>query len=280
LNASMGSITGTGLLSEGDGSAVISDGVTVGQWVCAGTHTIRSNGGDTGTSKVNALTLGTGTDGSYTAKLDVNDNRLIVEADPAVAGDKEAKAAMLQGALWTGAHGTPYIVYGITSGTVRADESATGSHMWTLGMYDNGDLGLTTFGGQSVDANSLLVEMALLGDSNRDGVVDGADLAVWTAHAGEASVFTEDGDFNHDGAVDGLDLDIWTAAEGNVAPAGTSAILGRDLGVVTAVPEAGTLGVLAVGVLGLLGRRRRDKRTRGRGDMVTRSQGDEGARQG
>ena len=92
-----------------------------------------------------------------------------------------------------------------------------------------------------------------------DGVVDGKDFGNWYIHAGQLWAFTEDGDFNHDGAVDGRDFDLWYTAAGSLAQPTLDA-LGLDratLSAIAAVPEAGTMGVLAVAGAWLAARRRR-----------------------
>ena len=146
-------LTGGGSVGVGTASTLTSNGVLVSALTlnAGATHDIRPNGSDTGTSKLNAITLATAGDGSYTATLDLNDNKFILQTDPTVAGDKAGKAVLLQSALGSGEHGGDWLGTGITSSTVAADASATGSHMLTLGLFDNADVGLATFGGQGVD---------------------------------------------------------------------------------------------------------------------------------
>ncbi|MGD9634594.1 MAG: PEP-CTERM sorting domain-containing protein [Pirellulales bacterium] len=89
------------------------------------------------------------------------------------------------------------------------------------------------------------------GDFNDDGVVDAADYTVWRDNLGSDNILGGHGDEN--GAslnvVDKDDYNIWKANFGYTAPSPPAA----------AVPEPGTLGILAAGALGLgLLRRRRE----------------------
>ncbi len=85
------------------------------------------------------------------------------------------------------------------------------------------------------------------GDFNLDGVVDGADRAIWFANASTGSTWQQ-GDANYDGVVNGLDRDLWFSHVGLPS-------LALDLpatAAVTPVPEPGTLALLAAALLGLL----------------------------
>jgi hypothetical protein len=81
-----------------------------------------------------------------------------------------------------------------------------------------------------------------LGDYNLDGFVDAADLAVFRDGFGGAGKWS-DGDANFDGLVDGTDLAIFRSNYG----------FGGGEG---GVPEPATLGLMGLGALSLITRRR------------------------
>ncbi len=145
--------------------------------------------------------------------------------------------------------------------TVPADEPATwdfsnsfasdaivgGARLWigrlAGGIFDEIRLGSTW---ASVTVESPFVE-ALPGDFNGDGVVDSADLAVWTANYGlHEGATTAAGDADGNGAVDGADFLVWQRNLGASASASATA---------SAVPEPAA-GGLAVPLLAAWGRRR------------------------
>ena len=83
------------------------------------------------------------------------------------------------------------------------------------------------------------------GDFNDDGVVDAADYTVFRDNLGTNFDLAGNGDEEGPsaGVVDQADYDLWAASYGNgVVPSATA----------TAVPEPGTLGLLAAGALGIL----------------------------
>ena len=80
----------------------------------------------------------------------------------------------------------------------------------TLGWFDNG-------------SGAVTVMPTYAGDFNLDGVVNDADLAIWTANFGSGAAW-QMGDANYDGVVNGLDRDLLqqnfgkTVSQGNVPP--------------------------------------------------------------
>jgi hypothetical protein len=83
------------------------------------------------------------------------------------------------------------------------------------------------------------------GDFNDDGRVDAADYTVWRDNLGTDHILGGHGDENGDSlnVVDMDDYTLWKANFGWVAPASPA--------LASAVPEPGTLGMLAAGSLGL-----------------------------
>ncbi len=59
------------------------------------------------------------------------------------------------------------------------------------------------------DAEIMSALRALYGDSNFDGIVDGADYTIWADHYLQSDKSFVEGDFNQDGVVDGADYVLW-----------------------------------------------------------------------
>jgi hypothetical protein len=142
---------------------------------------------------------------------------------------------------------------GITSSSVLADPRET------LALIDNADLGLTSLDGQTLEANSIVIRRALLGDGNLDDVVDALDFDIWFKHVGVATFSTAAGDFDHSGVVDALDFDVWFKHVGEAGLPVTAGIL--EANAAAGVPEPASLALIAPAAAMLLHRRWR----RGRG---------------
>jgi len=162
---------------------------------------------------------------------------------------------------------------GICSSMVR-----TGSGLsLALGYADNAALAAidphgsyTSFGGQTVSSNSILIRMTLAGDANLDGVVDGDDIAILGTHfnkPGSDQWFY--GDFNYSGNCDSLDMTLLGTTFGknmiSLAPAQLSAQYGSAFASAfqagmssSAVPEPGMAGMIgAAAAIALITPRRR-----------------------
>ena len=82
--------------------------------------------------------------------------------------------------------------------------AAGGKGNTAIGYADNADsgMGLTTFGGQTVDSNSILLRYTISGDANLDGTVGLSDFLALRKNFGLASNATwDEGDFDYDGKV-------------------------------------------------------------------------------
>ncbi|MEI8196823.1 MAG: dockerin type I domain-containing protein, partial [Phycisphaerae bacterium] len=136
-----------------------------------------------------------------------------------------------------------------------------------------------TFAGQSVLASDVLVAYTIAGDTSLKGYIDASDFAqidaAWlkvqngTPNSGFDWI---NGDFNHDGKVDPTDFALidaaYTLQNGHLAAgilaadqlrfAGTTfdRVYQAALGSASPIPEPTSLGLLALGALGLLARRR------------------------
>ncbi len=256
----------SGLLTVAAGTIITSDGVTTANWQVNGTQTIRSRTAtgnfQDGTSIVNSLTLaGTGPS-SWTGKVDLNNNALILNTtgftgnkttvlSTVLAEVKEAQNGTNNN--WTG-------VGGITSSTVAANPTFYG-----LAVADNSvsaGLGLTSFRGLSVADNNIIVVAAHVGDITLDGKIDIQDLNKVVANWQKTGAIWSDGDTTgaqgfSDGKVDIQDLNAvvanWQATGlAPLVPAGSPGLGGGS-----AVPEPASLAMLALGGAALLTRRRR-----------------------
>ena len=256
-NADLSTGTGAGhfILSGGQlnaGSILL--GSTAG-----GTGSITLNGNVS--LKTNSLAIAQ-VGATYYGGIDLTTNALIVEATDPV--DKAAKIATLLQAVaqaQNGSNNTWTGIGGITSSTVAADST----HTLGLALADNASFGYTTFAGQSVDANSLIVVAAHVGDVTLDGRIDIQDLNAVTSHWQQSGALWSDGDTTGpqgipDGIVDIQDLNAvtsnWQYGTGN-SPASTPALSPQSSAFTTSsVPEPTSLALLALAALTLLLRRR------------------------
>jgi hypothetical protein len=113
----------------------------------------------------------------------------------------------------------------------------------------------------------VLVKYTYYGDANLDGKVDGTDYSRIDAsflaeQSGPNVTGWYNGDFNYDGVVNGSDYTLidnaFNSQGAQIAAqiATPTALLDNAAGG-SSVPEPTTLGLLGIGAIGLLGRRRR-----------------------
>jgi hypothetical protein len=107
---------------------------------------------------------------------------------------------------------------------------------------------MTSFGGQAVTPNTVLVKYTYGGDANLDGVVDGDDYSYWlNGFLGTTDPAVQGwlrGDFNYDGVVDGDDYTQWLNAFLSAGP--------PLAGGASPVPEPAALVLLGAAVIGLV----------------------------
>ncbi len=203
-DASAGTFAGN--IVVGQNASLVSDQVLASVTVSANARwTIRPFGPNSPASLF-ALGAIAGNLNNWTSTVDINDNKLL-QTTPAGPG-RSLMIAEFDNQLLSGYHGGDWLGTGITSSTVAADNSATGSHLTTLSLFDNANLNFTSFGGLNVDTNSIFITTALIGDTNLDGQVNAAVLNTIAANFGTAQFTASSGDLNFDGIVNNADLTL------------------------------------------------------------------------
>jgi hypothetical protein len=176
-----------------------------------------------------------GTTGAWTGTLDASDNDAVFRSS---AATKSADFSRLYDQVKIGFGAGNWTGRGITSSTAAGNANAdTG-----LALVDNALLGNTTFSGQPVTADSILLKYTYYGDIDQNGQVDADDLTVFASNFGRTTGATQiDGDIDFNGAVNADDLTVFA----NNFNKGVGNPLAVTHGSVQAVPEPGSL-VLAV----------------------------------
>jgi hypothetical protein len=254
-DATLLGVSGGGSMTVPEYTYVVSDGIRGETLQVDGHLQIRANGSAAGAGKVSALVIA-GAVNAWTGTLDLTNNGLVVHA--ADGADKAAKVSAIANQIARGKNGGTWDGSGITSSTLAANATA-GALTSTLVLADNADLGLATFRGLPVDAQSLIVMTARFGDITIDGKVDAFDLNILANHWQQAgNGVWSSGDLTADGVVDAFDLNILAAnwqfgVSGGLSGEGT---LETFAGLTAAVPEPGTLAISLLASVALLKRRR------------------------
>jgi len=166
--------------------------------------------GGAGTFVTGALAIDAGAGGAPNAVFDLAESALVIDYAPG-AGPYDQVAAWIRSGFADGPTGF-WDGPGITS-TAAA---ACADRSTALGVLDNADPvggGRTTFAGEAVDADSVLVAYTWAGDLNLDGVVDFNDYNIidntFLAGAPPAGGYRWNvGDVNYDGTVDFNDYNV------------------------------------------------------------------------
>jgi hypothetical protein len=180
------------------------------------------------------------------SSLDLSNNELILHGGD-IGSITSAVGNGYNGGNWNGA--------GIVSQTAANDAT----HLTTLGVKQINSAG--TFDGAAVASGDVVVKYTYYGDASLNGQVDSTDYTqIDNGFLSKLSGWSN-GDFNYDGAINGSDYTLIDNAfntqgaqlNSEIASA-TAQIAGS--GATSAVPEPTSLGLLGLGAVGLLGRRR------------------------
>ena len=194
-----------------------------------------------------------GTLDSWNGKLDLADNRMIV--DYVVGSPIDVIVNQLKTGL--NAAGTHWTGNGLISSTAQVDASGA------LGYAEKTQVSLAAagFAGESITGPAVLVRYTKFGDSNLDGKVGFGDFQRLELNFGKPGYWIN-GDFNYDGMVDRADLALLINNYGQSIGQPSSPVAAAELASIQAfagnVPEPGGLGV--VGLAGAMMRRRRRSR--------------------
>jgi hypothetical protein len=252
---------GTGTLhKDGAGTLTLANVRAAGLAVDAGRVNVTANGTDAGTGNLGSLALAAGT------TLDLNDNKLVLNyTGTSPAEDVRQQLKLGRDGGWAGP--------GIVSTTVK---NAAGGLKGMANLEASDVLGLTgtetsTWAGQTVDADSLLLAIAFNGDVTLDGNVNRDDYALVDRARAKGTTGWRGADFNYDGVTDSADLQLMDLSFIALHPGGLSPDLianrqaefgdGYVAGLLASVPEPASVGMLLVagGALAGTGRRSRKR---------------------
>ncbi len=178
--ASVGPVSGDGSTSVTNAGQLTANHIRQGSLIVSGPTakaTVRPNGGDAGTSAVGTIDVDSG------GILDLTNNDLVIRA---TAATKDAVHAAAQADIVSAQNGldanfiTNWNGPGITSSAARTANLASNFDLVGLGAIRNSDIDIltglpgssyTTFSGQSVTPDDILVKYTYIGDGNLDGLV-------------------------------------------------------------------------------------------------------------
>ncbi len=223
------SVTGGKLITK----TAIKNGAALN--VTNGALEVPANGTASGVTSVSSVTTGA------TGLIDLHDNDLVVDYGANTSSYNSIVNQVKSGLVLLGGSGTGGI------GSSDVDNQTIAGAM--LAVVDDGDANIagaiTEISGFTIASptSSVLVKYTWFGDSNLDGVVDGSDYALIDTGftAGGTLGGWVFGDYDYSGVIDGSDYALIDT--GFISQTG-------------ALPEPATLGILGLGAMSILRRRR------------------------
>jgi hypothetical protein len=252
------SITGTGTIADaGSFTKSGTDTLTIGTALSVGSMSITSGtlklasgvsggSGPAVSSTINLASLSI----TGSGELDINNNHLIITygaSDPITT-----IAGYIASGYNTGNWNGPGIISSVALTNASGLKYGVG--------YADGNDGVVS----GLTSGQIEVAYTLLGDANLDGLVNGSDFNILAANFNQSITGWDQGDFNYDGLVNASDFNELAAnfnqGVSGAASAGDVAALDAFAAAngisLTTVPEPTAAGLLTLGTIGVLARRR------------------------
>jgi hypothetical protein len=258
-------LNNTGALTLSGGSA------TVGSITGNGTTTIGSGSTlqiapHSPASSQSALNI------SGTGAMDITDNTMTIN----YGTNNPSPVSTIGGYIATGYNGGGWNGPGIVSSEVAAVNAAMGnSHLYAVGYADASDLAVAA---DHFTPGTVVIEPAIVGDANLDGVVNFSDFQLLAASFNQSNTSWDQGNFDYGAKTNFTDFQLLAAnfndstsldnAEFDAMNAlalshGQTLVANPDGDGFSfvSVPEPGVVGILGIASFGLLVRRKRCARS-------------------
>jgi hypothetical protein len=214
-----------------------------------------------GTSMMGGLTL------AFGAGLDISNNPLVIN----YGVGNPSPITTLKGYIAAGYNNGAWNGPGIFSSSVAAMNAAHGGvAVYAVGYANSSDAAVA---GDHFAPGTVVIEPAIAGDANLDGVVNFTDYQLFASNLGGANTAWDQGDFDNGGTTDFADFRLLAANFDNsttldsgdfnvmnayaMSQGYTMAANSGETGFsLTALPEPGSIGIVGIASF-LLGRRRR-----------------------